>query len=528
MRKRLQVLKHLKGRVVLVSNRAPYVLRETQDGLKKERASGGLVSALEPLALTGGGVWIAWGGCSRSSRQGVRIEVAGEDGGYVLREVVLTPEEIEGYYNVFANRVLWPLCHYFLENCSFNSSAWSRFCEVNEKFAEIVCEEALTDDLVWIHDYHLSLVPGLIRKGGVNSRVGFFWHIPFPDADVFRTLPQAREILKGLLGSDLIGFHLQGYCNNFLRSVELILGTPVNYRKGTVEWEGRQVAVRSFPVGVDYDSFSRLAGDPGVQKRSRQLKSLLGVERLALGVDRLDYTKGIRERLLSLELFFEKNPQYHGRFTYVQIAVPTRNEVPEYRILRREIEEITGRINGRFGVPGWSPVVYYYRNVARPELVAYYLAADLLLVTPLRDGLNLVAKEYIAVKKSSGMLVLSPFAGAAEELSEALMANPYDLEETCDAIKSGLEMPVTEKARRMRMLHDHVEDKDVLWWIESNLSELLLETGHYDIYPFRKGLLRSVYRVSDSGQDRKKKKKIIALSGLNLSLKDDLKNEELV
>lgn len=476
MKRELKGLEWLKGtRVVLVSNRASVVLQETSQGLKGERASGGLVSALEPLAAAAQGVWVAWGGRSGRDFPGARIGVPPGRPLYTLREVILTPEEVEGYYHVFANRVLWPLCHYFLEKCSYSPEAWVRYRNVNEKFAQIACEEAAAGGLIWVHDYHLALVPEFIRKRNARARIGFFWHIPFPHPDFFCILPQAEEILAGLLGSDLLGFHVPRYCRNFLDAVELVLGARVDRERGAVYREGRRVLVRSLPVGVDYEAFAGIARRPEVRTRARELKELLGTEYVALGVDRLDYTKGIKERLLGIELFFEEHPSYCGRLTYVQIAVPTRSGVAEYRSLRREVEEIVGRVNGRFGKPGWTPVVYLYRAFARPELVAYYLAADLLLVTPLRDGLNLVAKEYVASRAGSGVLILSPFAGAAEELAAALLVNPYHPEEISDRIKYALEMPEAEKAERMEALYSVVARHDVLWWIDSFLT--LWRTG---------------------------------------------------
>lgn len=472
MEKRLKSLEWLKtGKVILVSNRASYVLQETSQGLKGERSVGGLVSALEPLMLAGKGIWIAWGGRSGNSSSGVRIGVPIGRPQYILRELILTPEEVEDYYHVFANRILWPLCHYFLEKCTYRKEPWATYQSVNKKFAQVALEEAKGGDFIWVHDYHLSLVPQLIRNDAPSAQIGFFWHIPFPGVEIFRALPQAREILAGLLGSDLIGFHVPAYCRNFLDCVEVILNARTNKEKGVIEWEGRRVFVRSLPVGVDYEAFAGIARRPEVQARAQELRGLLGTDYVVLGVDRLDYTKGIKERLRGIELFLKKNPRYWGRFTYVQIAVPTRSEIPEYQSLRREVEEFVGRINGRFGKPGWTPIAYFYCSLPRSELVAYYLAADVLLVTPLRDGLNLVAKEYVASRLSEdGVLILSLFVGAADELSSALLVNPNDFEEISECIKYSLEISGTEKARRMRALHSVVARHDVLWWLDSFLT----------------------------------------------------------
>ncbi|HAA90572.1 MAG TPA: trehalose-6-phosphate synthase [Peptococcaceae bacterium] len=483
-------------RMILVSNRASYVLKETFQGLKGERTVGGLVSALEPLMAECGGVWVAWGGRSGEKTKGVRIGVPIGKPRYTLREVVLSPEEIEGYYHAFANRVLWPLCHYFLERCTFRQEDWEIYKAVNEKFATFVLEEALPGDLIWVHDYHLSLVPQLIRHQLPGAQIGFFWHIPFPDVEVFRVLPQARQVLEGLLGSNFIGFHVPSYCLNFLDAVESILGASVDREKGVVDWKGRRVFIKDLPVGVDYQAFSEIARRPDVQKSAQKLRALLGTEFVLLGVDRLDYTKGIKERLQGFELFLESNPQYQGRLTYVQIAVPTRSGIPEYQDLRHQVEEMVGRINGRFGKPGWTPVVYCYRALERSELVAYYLAADLLLVTPLRDGLNLVAKEYVASRlEDDGVLVLSAFAGVAEELTEALIVNPFDLQEVSNCIKTGLEMPRDEKARRMASLRSAVTSRDITWWLDTFIAtwiSLASEKGLRVLSPGRREAGRPV------------------------------------
>lgn len=466
-------------KMIIVSNRASYVLRETSQGLKGERTVGGLVSALEPLMAEYEGIWVAWGGRTGKKDSGVRVRVPFEKPRYTLREVVLIPEEVEGYYHAFANRVLWPLCHYFLEKCTFRQEDWEIYKSVNKKFVEETLEEAFSEDLIWVHDYHLSLVPQLIRSKFSDAHIGFFWHIPFPDVEVFRVLPQAHQILKGILGSSFVGFHIPSYCRNFLDAVKAILGTQIDHEKGTIDWGGRKIFVRALPVGVDYQAFAELSRKADIQKKARELRSSLGVDHVLLGVDRLDYTKGISKRLQGIELFFEKNPQYWEKVTYIQIAVPTRSGVPEYQQLRPEVEEMVSRINGRFGRPGWIPIIYSYRALNRPELVAYYLTADLLLVTPLRDGLNLVAKEYVASRRENdGVLVLSSFAGAAEELTEALIVNPFDPQNISDCIKIGLEMPQTEKSRKMASLRSKVASRDITWWLHSFINTWIsLEKG---------------------------------------------------
>ena len=450
---------------MVASNRGPYVVR----GRSRVRSVSGLVSALEPPVRASGGVWVAWSG-GHATPDGTDAAEAG----YRWREVHLSAEEVAGYYHGFANRVLWPLCHYFLEKCDFRKGHWETFVRVNRKFAAEILAVADDDDIIWVHDYHLALVPHFLRPGLTRQRLGFFWHIPFPPRDLFQVLPWAGEILRGMLGSDLVGFHSPGYVDNFLSCVRDLPGVRVDRERQGVEYGSRRVLVRAFPAGIDCGYFRALADRSDVAPAAARLRRMLGVERLGLAVDRLDYSKGILERLHALELFWERYPEYRGRVSVIQIAVPSRTEVEAYRALRREVEEAVGRVNGRFSDGHWLPVYYLCRAFTQEELAVYYAAVDVALVTPLRDGLNLVAKEYVATRTDGrGVLVLSRFAGAAEELKEALLVNPYDLEDMVAKIRAAFDMPVTEQVRRMQALQERVRRHDISWWVGSFLGTLL-------------------------------------------------------
>ena len=472
-------------RLVVASNRGPYIFKETPEGLTRVKPVSGLVSAVEPLLEANGGVWIGWAGRGpeeAADREDAKHVIPLGDRQYIFREAFLTEDDIQSYYHGFANRMLWPLCLYFNEKCRFEKENWESYVRVNEKIARSAVEEAGERDLIWVHDYHLALVPELVRRELPGSRIAFFWHIPFPSPDIFRILPTAESVLKGILGSDLVGFHIQTYVRNFLSSIETILATPVNIDEGAIWWQGRKVMVKASPIGIDFQAFNRTARRKDTIARAHEIRrnalSGTGTGKIILGADRLDYTKGILERLLAIERFFEKYPEFQGKVIFIQIAVPSRAEVGDYQEMRRQIEEAVGRINGRVTREGRIPVHYLYRSLSRRELVAHYLAADVALITPLRDGLNLVAKEFVASRiDSDGVLILSELAGASEQLSEALIVNPYDLDEISDTIRRALEMPEEERRQRMEALRKNVEAFDLSWWLEDFISPLMRPDG---------------------------------------------------
>jgi len=458
------------ARLTIISNRAPYQLKRKFGQLSCEKTVGGLVSVLDEIMRQGGGTWLAWG---ETGEIPARIGIPIDDPKYSMSLVELTDLEVRNYYQGFSNRVMWPLSHYFLDRCHFRSEYWKAYRGVNEKFANAFELGSNAHENIWIHDFHLTLLPSLLREKHRDLSIGFFWHIPFPSSPVFRVLPWRKEVLRGLLGCDLIGFQLRSHAANFLQTVEDVFKIPVDWKNYSIDFEGRTVKVGVFPVGIDYQKWNELASRPGNIEKAAQMRREIGADQIILGVDRLDYTKGIRERLLAYERFLEKYPEYHGRVCMVQIAVPSRTRVEEYRILRREIDEAVGRISGRFSTRKWVPLRYLYKAFPMEELVNYYAAADTAMITPLRDGMNLVAEEYVASRmREDGCLILSEFAGAAGILSDAIVVNPYDVEGVAESIRNSLAMEEGERRNRMRLLRQSVKGRDVYWWCQSFLKSL--------------------------------------------------------
>ncbi len=463
-------------RLVLVSNREPYVRRRSAGGRTRyERTTGGLVTALDPVMRACGGVWVAWDP-KGDARGDTRHLVPGEAPQFTLRQVPLSSTEVRRYYYGFANSALWPLCHYFVDRCHFDVAEWREYEKINERFAEAVDHESQDGDLIWVHDYHFCLLPQMIRaRRGRKATIAYFLHIPFPASEVFKILPWRRQILEGMLGADLVGFHTHAYASDFLDACKRILDAEVDWEAGTVKWQGRTVRVAAFPIGIDAAEFDELAGREDVLEKVGRLRGTLQAEKVILGVDRLDYSKGILERLYAVEHLFESYPQHRGRAIFVQVAVPSRTRVEEYRQLKRSIDETVGRINGRFGDGGWEPIRYRYRSLPREDLVSYYRASDVALITPLRDGMNLVAKEFVASHADGdGVLVLSEFTGAAEQMGAgALLVNPFSIEETAATLDRALEMEQKERKRRMALMREQVHDYDIGRWLGDILRSAL-------------------------------------------------------
>jgi alpha,alpha-trehalose-phosphate synthase [UDP-forming] len=455
-------------RLVVVSNRLPYNPSRSSGGIRYVKGSGGLVTALDPILRLCNGLWIGWDGgiSSPMKEKPVTISEPEGEGSYQLRFVDLTEKEASHYYYSFSNRTLWPLFHNFVGLSHFNSTHWKTYFKTNAYFAGRILEEANPSDIIWVQDYHLSLVPNFIRYQNPDLRPYFFLHTPFPPYDTFRILPWARPILEGLLGSEKIGFHVKNYADNFLDCVEKILDADVDRRRRVVELEGRKVMVGSHPISIDYNAFHDLALTERVIKRVQKNRSRIGDRVVILGVDRLDYTKGIKERLLAVERFLERHSKFRNRILFIQVAVPSRTRVEEYRVMKKEVDETIGRINGRFTGEGWPPIHYIYRSISREELVSYYRLADIALITPGRDGMNLIAKEYVASQvDKNGVLILSEFAGAAEEMTEALLVNPYDIETVSDKIYKAIMMSSREKRRRMEKMQDLGKMRDIYYWV---------------------------------------------------------------
>ena len=468
----------LNNNLVIVSNRGAYVFQENNGKINTIRTVSGLASAVEPVLLLNSGIWIAWGGRLEENNgvsKGIRLTVPASSSAalpYQVQEVLLTEKEYNLYYHGFANSCLWPLSHQMLDKCLFDQEFWLAYRQVNHKFARIAAQVTKNKDFLWVHDYHLTLLPQLVKRYHCQAKVNFFWHIPFPPLDVYRVLPWGRQLLFGLLGCDFIAFHTQSYVNNFLACVFHYFPDKVYQKQNELFFEKRKIKVQSLPIGVNWPRFEKLAAEPKVRAQAEKIRSSLGAEFVLLGIDRLDYTKGILERIKALEIFLAQNPEYRGRVTLLQVAVPSRDDLGTYRQLKEEVEGTIGKING-FYDQGYQalPIRYLYRSLNEQELVAHYLAADVLLVTALRDGLNLIAKEFVASRLDNrGVLILSSFAGAAEELKEALIINPYHLADLAVQIKKALEMPLAEQIQRLKILRAKIKTHDLRWWWQHNLG----------------------------------------------------------
>ncbi|NTX05135.1 bifunctional alpha,alpha-trehalose-phosphate synthase (UDP-forming)/trehalose-phosphatase [Myxococcus sp. CA040A] len=458
-------------RLLLVSNRLPVTVKVEKDSVAVVRSAGGLATGLRRPHERSGGQWIGWpGDMSRlSESQRTRVEEQFAEQRYV--PIHLTASEVSRYYEGYSNRVLWPLCHYMLDRIPRQDRDWEVYRKVNERFADLTAKQYQPGDTIWVHDYQLMLVPGMLRERLPEARIGYFHHIPFPSSEIFRTLPRREALLKGLLGADLIGFHTVSYVRHFSGSLlrQLSLDTDVD----SIMWQGRQVRVGAFPMGIDSDSFDSLAKEVSVLEEVASLRRTAEGQRILLGIDRLDYTKGIPRRLLAVQRLLEREPAWRGRLRFIQVAVPSRTQVEAYATYREQVNELVGRINGQYGSVQNVPVHYLYRSFNEKQLAGLYRAADVMLVTPVRDGMNLVAKEFCASRPDEdGVLVLSELAGAADELNKALTVNPYDVESTADAIEQALEMGEHERRERMRALRAQVKAHDVHWWVSHFLGRL--------------------------------------------------------
>jgi trehalose 6-phosphate synthase/phosphatase len=455
-----------RGSLVVVSNRLPFTAVHSEGRVRFKRSPGGLVSALDPALSRRGGVWIGWPGVETEEAASTveMLSPSPRSSKVSYRSVALSRREVALYYGGFSNRTLWPLFHYFLGRTEINATTWAVYELVNERFAQAAAEEGDEKALVWVHDYQLLRMPRYLRRLTPRRRIAFFLHIPFPAYDIFRVLPWARSIMRGMLSCDLVGFQSAEHAEHFINCAERLLGCDVDRAAGTVQFEGRPVAAQSHPIGIDVGHIERLAErvKPQAADKAEPVE--------ILGLDRLDYTKGIPERLRAVEIFFERYPAYRGKTVFVQLAVPSRTGVAEYQALKREVDEMVGRINGRFSDRGWSPIRYLVRSVGQDELVAMYRNAKVALVTPLRDGMNLVAKEYVAAQlENDGVLILSELAGAAEELKEAILVNPYDVDEVVEALRRALSIPEDERRARMLALRHRIQAGDVQHWVRQFL-----------------------------------------------------------
>jgi len=461
-------------RLVVVSNRLPVVLSR-EDGWRVEQGSGGLVTALAPVLRDRGGLWIGWPGTSEVDGLGEALDEATQGTGYSLVPVPLSAAEVDKHYRGFSNEIIWPLFHDLQSLCNFDPSYWDAYDGVNRKFAEVIAENTGPGDFVWVHDYHLMLAASHLRALGVKSKLGFFLHVPFPPLDIFVKLPWRFQILKALLDFDLLGFQTMRDRRNFLQCLRTLVGPAEACGRGQVceiQTETKKVRVGAFPISIDYRALEQEAASHEVAESAWHIHENLPERQLIIGVDRLDYTKGIPDRLQAFRLVLERYPELHNRVSLVQVVVPSRRGIPGYEDLKIEIERLVGEINGQFThQTGWVPIHYIYRSLDRYELLGYYRAAEIALVTPLKDVMNLVAKEYCASSlEENGVLILSEFAGAAAELQRwALLVNPYDIVGTSEVIHQALHMDPGERARRMHRLRQTIRRRDIFWWVDSFL-----------------------------------------------------------
>jgi len=458
-------------RLLVISNRLPLTITKRESRIRFNPSAGGLATGLSSLSKTYDNIWIGWPGTAveriKDQKSSIKRKLMQEN----CHPVFIRQYDLEHYYYGFCNRTIWPLFHYFTQYSTYNRKNWDSYLRVNEKFCSEIIRIAKPDDIIWVHDYHLMVLPQLLRYRLPSATIGFFLHIPFPSSEVFRILPSRKEIVRGILGADLIGFHTYDYAHHFLQTVRRLLG--YEHSKAQINIDNRIVKVDAFPMGIDYDQFHRGADDAGVQREIKKIRARVGERKIIVSIDRLDYTKGIAQRLEAFDYFLDTNPKYRERVTLILVAVPSRTGVEQYALLKREVDELISRINGKYGTIGWIPIWYLYRFLPFKNLVPLYTVGDVALVTPIRDGMNLIAKEYLATKTDkSGVLILSEMAGASKVLGEAIIVNPNNKEEIAGAIKQALEMPHKEQVRRNEVMQKRLRRYDVERWAHDFIDVL--------------------------------------------------------
>ncbi|HET6203899.1 MAG TPA: trehalose-6-phosphate synthase [Planctomycetota bacterium] len=470
--------------LIVVSNREPYMHRR-EDGVPRAIVpASGVVTALDPILQACGGLWVAHGAgdADRETADSEgRLTVPPGDPRYTLKRVWISREDEQGYYYGFSNEGLWPLCHLAHERPTFRAADWDRYVRVNKQFAEAVLAEVGSGDaVVWLHDYHLALVPRAIKAVRPDLKVGLFWHIPWPNPEAFRICPWRVEVLEGMLGADVLGFHLQQHCNNFLDTVDRMVEARLDWDQFAVDLKGHATRVRPFPISVQAWSERGVPAGDDLARRIAQLRARHGLqqETVVVGVDRIDYTKGLPERFRAVGRFLEKHPEWKKRFTFVQLGAPSRTLLPRYRDLATELQSLSEEINWRFQTDGWKPIRFLVAHHDAAAVHAFLSMASVGVVSSLHDGMNLVAKEYVQAKDADdGVLILSEFAGASRELPEALLVNPYDTEEFAEALRRALEMDPAERARRMSRMRRRVEENNVYRWAAGFLVDLAQGKG---------------------------------------------------
>ena len=458
-------------KLIIISNRLPLKANKSENGkFEFSRSEGGLTTGLDSLEMEIEKHWVGWPGAYAETSE-EKEEITKHLDTFKFHPVFLTPEDIQNYYEGYSNNTLWPLCHYFYAFVEYENKYWESYKKVNEMFCQAAIPFIEPGDIVWVQDYQLMLLPQLLRKAVPGISIGYFHHIPFPSYELFRVLPERDELLKGLLGADLIGFHTYDYMRHFVSASERVL--DLHFNLDQVYLDNRIAFVDAFPMGINYSLYYDTAILPQVQQKALELKKSFGPHKLILSVDRLDYSKGIIHRLKGFALFLEKHPEYKEKVSMAMIIVPSRDKVDRYADLKTKIDEMIGFINGKNSTINWTPVYYFYHSFDFEELVAMYHIADIALITPLRDGMNLVAKEYIAAKRDTpGVLILSEMAGAAIELTDAIIVNPNDIQEIERAILEALEMPEVEQLKKLALLQQIVSKHTVNKWANDFVTEL--------------------------------------------------------
>jgi trehalose 6-phosphate synthase len=466
------------NRLIVVSNRLPFALDSAGEALwTVTPATGGLVSAVEPVLRERGGTWIGWPGTAGEIPE-EPFAKATRNAGYKVVPVALSETDRAEFYYGYSNEVIWPLFHDLQNFCNFEPVYWQTYKQVNQRYADTILRSAQPGDFIWIHDYHLMYVAQALRERGMPqglSRLTFFLHIPFPPYDIFSKLPQQQRLLRALLQFDLLGFQTRRDVRNFIQCVRrVMLDAEILPRRDfqLIRFEKREIHVGHFPIGIDFTSFESGARSDAVEQKARRLRATFPGCQLILGSDRLDYSKGIPERLRAFRTALERYPELRGRVVLIQVVVPSRVEIPRYHEFKERIDRLVGDINGRFSTSTWLPVQYHFRSLDRDDLVAHYRACDIAFVTPLKDGMNLVAKEYCACRiEEDGVLIVSQFAGAAEQLKpDALLVNPYDIEQMADAILKAFQMSQAKRSARMKRMRRVMRNENVFWWVDSFLK----------------------------------------------------------
>ncbi len=500
-------------KLLIVSNRLPVNVDTTGDEIRIIPSVGGLATGMSSVSGSYRNLWIGWSGLTKGqtdekTEKAIEKELIAEN----YLPLHLTQEDLDGFYFGFSNRTIWPLFHYFTQYVQYDDNDWETYQRVNRIYADAILSAASDEDMIWIHDYQLMLVPQMVKEQKPDMKIGFFLHIPFPSFEIFRILPWRKEIIEGLLGADLLGFHTFDYQRHFLSTVRRLLGLEVNFNE--ITYGHRIIKTDIFPMGIDYEKFHGAA----LEQKARAVKDKTKVQqemekyiltnpeiKLVISIDRLDYSKGIEKRLQAIDYFLDHNPEYLEKITLIMITVPSRSEVPQYKQMKSEVDELVGRINGKFGTINWTPIWYFYRSFPFEELVDLYSTSDIALVTPNRDGMNLVAKEFVATKTDKkGVLILSEMAGAAREMAEAILVNPNNMKELSDAILTACEMGVEEMILRNTQLQDRLQRYDVKKWASEFLKALTKATdnrpvlGGTKITPKVETEIITQYRKADS------------------------------